>query len=157
MNGGERDALRQISYGLYVLTTVRGPDVNAITCNWLTQISFEPLAVVVAIEKQSRSHQLLKESGVFAINILGKDQTSLARRMAVPHRINPHKLAGVTHHPGVTGAPLLDEAIAFLECEVRQVVEVDGDHTLFVADVVAGAATRAGEPLTLKEARLQYK
>lgn len=155
---GERDAIQLISYGLYVLTTAHGPDVNAITCNWLTQISFEPLLVLVAIEKESYSHQLLQESGVFAINFLSKDQNHLARSMAAPHRIKPYKLAGVAHHNGITGVPLLDEAIAFLECEVRQVLEVDGDHTLFVGEVVGGeAVTRYAEPLTLLASGLRYK
>lgn len=157
MSRGERDALRLVPYGLYVVTTVRGPEVNAITCNWLTQVSFEPLLLVVAVEKQSRSHQLLQESGVFAENFLGKDQGHLARRMAVPHRMNLHKLAGLAYHPGATGAPLLDEAIAYAECEVRQALEVGGDHTLFVAEVAAGAVTGLAEPLTLKDSRLQYK
>lgn len=154
---GQRDALRLISYGLYVLTTAHGSEVNAITCNWLTQISFEPLMLVVALEKESHSHRLVQESGVFAVNFLDKDQAHLARRMAAPHRINPHKLAGVAYRIGVTGTPLLDQAIAFLECEIRQALEVGGDHTLFVGEVVEGEVTRHAETLTLLASGLRYK
>lgn len=155
---GQRDAIQLISYGLYLLTTVHEKNVNVITCNWITQISFEPLLILVAIEKQSYSHQLLQESSVFAVNFLSKDQTRLARNLAAPHKIKPFKLAGVAHHPGVTGVPLVDEAIAFLECEVRHSLEVDGDHTLFVGEVVAGdVVTRYVEPLTLLASGLRYK
>lgn len=154
---GQRDALRLISYGLYVLTAAHGPEVNAITCNWLTQISFEPLMLVVALEKESHSHLLVQESGVFAVNFLDKDQIYLARRMAAPHRINPHKLAGIAYRTGMTGTPLLDQAIAFLECKVRQTLEVAGDHTLFVGEVVGGEISRHAETLTLLASGLRYK
>jgi flavin reductase (DIM6/NTAB) family NADH-FMN oxidoreductase RutF len=153
----QRETLRLISYGLYVLTTARGPEINGITCNWLTQISFKPLLLAVALENQSHSNLLVQESGIFAINFLEKDQVILARRMAAPHRINPHKLAGVAHHTGVTGAPLLDAAMAYLECEVRQTSIVTGDHTLHVGEVVAGEMTHYAEPLTLAVSGLRYK
>lgn len=155
---GKRDVMQLIPYGLYLLTTAHEETANIITCNWLTQISFDPLLVLVAIEKQSYSHQLLQKSEIFAINFLSKDQTQLARNMAAPHKIKPFKLAGVAHHFGVTGAPLVDAAIAFLECEVRHTLEVDGDHTLFVGEVVTGdVVTRHVEPLTLLASGLRYK
>jgi flavin reductase (DIM6/NTAB) family NADH-FMN oxidoreductase RutF len=153
----ERDALRQIAYGLYILTTGYEGSLNAITCNWVTQISFKPLLVLVAVEKESYSHRLLEESGVFALNLLANDQSHLARRMAIPHKHNPHKLAGIPYQLGATGAPLLDEALAWLECEVRHILEADGDHTLFVGEVVAGEVIRQAEPLTLLGSGLRYK
>lgn len=153
----ERDALRQISYGLYVLTTRHEATLNAITCNWVTQISFKPSLILVAVEQKSYSHQLLQEGRVFGLNLLDKEQSHLARRMAVPRRINPHKLAGVSYHMGQTGVPLLDDALAWLECEVRQILEVGGDHTLFISEVVAGGVIRQAEPLTLLASGLHYK
>jgi flavin reductase (DIM6/NTAB) family NADH-FMN oxidoreductase RutF len=131
--------------------------LNAITCNWVTQISFKPLLVLVAIEKASFSHQLLQQSEVFALNLLDREQSHLARRMAAPHRHNPHKLAGVTYHPGQTGVPLLDDALAWLECEIKQTVETEGDHTLFIGEVIDGGVSRRAEPLTLLASGLRYK
>lgn len=154
---GERDALRLIPYGLYVLTTTGEEEVNAITCNWVTQVSFEPLLVAVALEKESHSHALILENGVFVINFIGKDQNTLARRMAVPHKINPHKLVGIRHQSGESGAPILDAAIAFLECEVMDALEVGGDHTIFIGEVVAGDVLRKEETLTLFESGMRYK
>lgn len=153
----ERDALRQISYGLYVLTTCHETNLNAISCNWVTQISFSPLLVLVAVEKKSYSHQLLQEGGAFGLNLLDKDQIHLARQMAVPRRHNPHKLAGVPYHLGKTGVPLLDDALAWLECEVRQSLDGGGDHTLFIGEVVDGGVIRRAEPLTLLTSGLRYK
>lgn len=152
-----RDALRLISYGLYVLTTARGTTAHAITFNWLTQISFEPLLVAAAVENASHTRGLLAETGAFAVNFLGADQVALARRTAAPYKMNPHKLAGLAHHPGVTGAPVLAEAIGHIECQIRQTVETGGDHVLFVAEVVAGEVGRDQPPLTLRESRLRYK
>lgn len=145
-----RHVLQMIPYGLYILTTVHEQQLHAMTCNWFTQISFDPLLVMVALQNQSHSNQLLQKSGAFAINVLGEDQSHLAQRMAVPHRINPHKLAAVPYH-------ILDSTIAFLECEVRQSLDVEGDHTLFVGEVIAGAVTQHAEPLTMRDAGLRYK
>ncbi len=153
---GVHDALQAVGYGLYVLTVQDAADVHAMTCNWLTQISFVPVLLLVAIEKKSHAHQLLPAGGVFAINLLRKDQLALARRTATPHAINPHKLAGVAYHAGAAGAPILDESLGYLECRVRQVLEAEGDHTLFVAEVLNGLR-RAGEPLSLAESRLHYR
>lgn len=152
-----RDVLRVVPYGLYVLTAAHDSEVNAITCNWLTQISFDPLLLTVALEKDSQSHLLLVNSGVFVINFLSKDQTDLARRMAAPHRINRHKMVGAAYHTGETGVPILDESIAFLECRVTETLEVGGDHTLFIGEIVSGGVTQKVEPLTLLDSHLRYK
>lgn len=151
------EAVRLISYGLYLVTLARGAEVHALTLNWLSQVSFEPLLVMAALERQSHAHRLLPAAGSFAVNFLSPEQIDLARRSAVPHRLNPHKLAGVPYHLGSTGAPVLDQALGFLECRVTQVLEPGGDHTLFIGAVAAGGVMRAGDPLTLRASRLRYR
>ncbi|MBL8046547.1 MAG: flavin reductase, partial [Anaerolineales bacterium] len=109
-----REALRLISYGLYVVTAARENEVHAITFNWLTQVSFSPLLVLAAVENASHTRALLAATGIFAVNFLGAHQVDLARRMAVPHRMNPHKLAGIAYTVGANGAPLLAEALGYV-------------------------------------------
>jgi flavin reductase (DIM6/NTAB) family NADH-FMN oxidoreductase RutF len=153
-----QEALLFIPYGVYIVTTggeSRQP--GAFTASWLMQASFEPLLVAVAVDRASHSQTLLAENGLFAINILGKANIHLAARMATPHRINPHKFNGIAWHPGVTGAPLLDAAQAHLECQVRSRLETEGDHFIFIAEVVAGDVQRRETVLMLEASGLRYR
>ena len=78
----KKTALRMIPYGLFVLTSKSkdGSEVGAATVNWVTQASFTPPLVVVGVKADSGAHQHIKETGVFAINVLGKDQLDIASR-----------------------------------------------------------------------------
>ncbi|MFQ5741552.1 MAG: flavin reductase family protein [Acidobacteriota bacterium] len=150
-------ALRMIPYGLYVLTAQSGEDrVAASTVNWVTQASFTPALVAVGVKKDSGAHAVIKESGAFALNVLGKDQQSIAFTFFKPTRKEGGTLNGHKYHPGRNGAPLLDEMAAFLECSLLETVE-KGDHSLFVGEVTeAGiSASPSGRPddltLTLRD------
>src|SRR5499426_1172057 len=75
----KKTALRMIPYGLYVLTAEsKDGKVAAATVNWVTQASFEPPLVVVGVKADSGAHAIIKDSNVFALNILGKDQKGQA-------------------------------------------------------------------------------
>jgi flavin reductase (DIM6/NTAB) family NADH-FMN oxidoreductase RutF len=153
-----QDALLLLPYGVYVVTTggeSRPP--GAFTACWVMQVSFEPLLVALAVDKTSRSQALLEENGLFAVNILGKDQTSLAARLGTPSRISPYKFNGVAWHAGATGAPLLDTALAHLECQVTSSLDPGGDHLLLIGAVVAGGVQRREAVLMLEESGLRYR
>jgi flavin reductase (DIM6/NTAB) family NADH-FMN oxidoreductase RutF len=125
-------ALRMIPYGLYVLTAQDvGGSMAAATVNWVTQASFEPPLLVLAVKAGSNIHRLILESGTFTLNILGKGQGSLAFTFFKPVQPEPGKLSGEPYHTGKTGAPILDNAPAFLECRLVETLS-KGDHSLFV-------------------------
>lgn len=156
-SNAKKTALRMIPYGLYVLTAAdsRG-QVAAATVNWVTQVAFEPPLVVVGVKADSHAHALIKATGAFALNVLGKGQQALAYTFFKPVEVAGGTISGQPFRAGSTGAPILTGVPAFLECTLETTVE-RGDHSIFVGRVVdAGVAQPpAGRPddatLWLKE------
>jgi flavin reductase (DIM6/NTAB) family NADH-FMN oxidoreductase RutF len=153
----KKTALRMIPYGLYVLTA-EGKDgkVAAATVNWVTQTAFQPPLVVVGVKADSGAHAIIKDSKVFALNILGKDQKGQAFTFFKPLEREGNSIGGEPFHKGNLGAPILENAPAFVECRLVDTIE-KGDHSIFVGEVQdAGVkAQPAGRPddatLTLKD------
>lgn len=136
----KKTALRMIPYGLYVLTASNGGERTAATVNWVTQASFQPPLVVVAIKTDSHSWSVVKASGSFALNMLGKDQGQVAYAFFKPAESDDQQIGGQRYRRGETGAPILEAAPGFVECRVVETVE-KGDHAVVVGEVVnAGVA-----------------
>lgn len=126
------------------------------TANWLSQASFEPPMVMLAVEADSQSRRVIEASGVFALNVLASGQRELAGQLGRASARKPDKLAGIAWRPGpTTGAPLLDDALAWLECRVLGSLPA-GDHVVLVAEVVEVGLNREGQPLTMAEAGFRY-
>lgn len=144
----KKTALRMIPYGLYVLTgQAEDGRVAAATVNWVTQASFEPPLVAVGVKADSGGHAIIKESGSFALNMLGKGQEATAFAFFKPTEREGDTVGGVPFRAGSTGAPILDGCPAYVECRLLETVE-RGDHAVFVGEVVdAGVAQLpAGRP-----------
>ena len=135
------DVFRRLSGGVYVVGAAHGGRSDAFTAAWLTQISFEPLLVALSINPGNATYPLIRESGGFAVSVLERGHLELARRFGTRSGRDEDKLAGISWRPGRAGAPVLTDAIAWLECELRELHEV-GDHRLAVARVVGGEVTR---------------
>jgi flavin reductase (DIM6/NTAB) family NADH-FMN oxidoreductase RutF len=131
----KKTALRMIPYGIYVLTADDGKgNVGAATVNWVTQGSFAPPLVVVGVKADSGAHTVVKGTGQFALNMLGKEHKGLAFTFFKPAKVEDGKLSGQAFHHGTNGTPILDDAIAAVECAVREIIEL-GDHHIVVAEV----------------------
>ena len=141
----KKTALRKIPHGVYVIGVRQGDQMNAFTGTWLTQVSFTPPLVALGIKKASHSLEMVRESGVFSVNLLGKDQKSIAEHFVKPASAVGEKLRGIGHRAGATGAPILEDAIAFFECEVREIANEGGDHAVVIGEVVE-AGVRKDEP-----------
>ena len=128
--------LRMIPYGIYVLTADDGKgNVSAATVNWVTQSAFSPPLVVVGVKADSGAYQTIKSARTFALNMLGKDQKGLAFTFFKPAQVSDGKLSGQAYRKGTTGAPVLVDAPAAVECKVTSIVE-QGDHHIVVGEVV---------------------
>ncbi len=131
-----KTALRMIPYGLYVLTgESKDGRVSAATVNWVTQASFEPPLVAVGVKVDSAGHEVIKDAGAFALNVLGKGQQSLAFDFFKPQERDGNSVGGASFRSGKTGAPILESTPAYVECRLVDTVE-QGDHSLFVGEVV---------------------
>lgn len=132
----KKTALRMIPYGIYVLTADDGKgNVAAATVNWVTQTAFEPPLVVVGLKTDSGAYGLVKSTGNFALNMLGKEHKGVAFTFFKPTVLAEGKLSGQAFHKGASGTPILDAALAAVECKVTSVVE-QGDHHILVGEVI---------------------
>ena len=147
-NDAKKTALRMIPYGIYVLTADDGQgNIAAATVNWVTQTAFAPPLVVVGVKADSASYQIVKAAGSFALNMLGKDQKGLAFTFFRPADVGDGTLSGQPYRKGTSGAPILMEAPAAVECRVKSVV-AEGDHHIVVGEVIEAHVMKppAGRP-----------
>ncbi len=155
-NALKKTVLRLFTYGLYTATAQHGDDVSMMTANWLTQCSFEPPLLALAVESDSHSRQVIEASGAYAINIYETGQRELAGSFGRTFSKHPEKIENVAWKPGpLTGSPLLNSALGWVECQIISSAAA-GDHILFVAEVVEVGLNREGVPLTLKETGFKY-
>jgi flavin reductase (DIM6/NTAB) family NADH-FMN oxidoreductase RutF len=144
--------------GLYIVGSRAGDRRNGMTTTWITQVSFDPKLVAVSVEKAAFTHELISEGGAFTINTLDREDRAIVRKFTKPVDVTGNTMNEFLFHDGaVTGAPVLDQAIAFVECEVRTPVDVGG-HTLFIGEVV-NAGFQKGEDtpvLRMEDTRMNY-
>jgi flavin reductase (DIM6/NTAB) family NADH-FMN oxidoreductase RutF len=138
-----RRVLGHFAAGVTVITTI-GDDGQpyGLTATAFTSVSLEPPLVLVCVDKRAESHPHFHVSRVFAVNFLAVDHEHLSRRFATS---GGDKFKDLEVGRGVTGAPLLSEALGYLECRTVDVFE-GGDHTIFLGQVEAADA-QEGEPL----------
>lgn len=154
----KEQALRLFPYGLHVVG-VRAPDVEdptedhyAFLGSWVTQCSFDPPLVAVAVRKDSDSHPWILESGVLTLNPLRRDQDDVARRFIKNVHVGDGTMEDLPYEEGEeTDAPVFPDAAATLELQVVDRTDAGGDHTLVVGRVVAATyRDGAGEPGMLR-------
>jgi flavin reductase (DIM6/NTAB) family NADH-FMN oxidoreductase RutF len=151
----KKKALRMIPYGLHILTAKHGDDVASGTVNWVTQCSFNPPLVAVAIKVDSHPYATVKAAGHFAINVLGEGQKDVAQAFFMTVRPEGNKLGPVTFSAGTTGAPIINEAPAYWECRVVSVTE-QGDHHVFIGEVVEAGIHNDAPALAMRDTGWSY-
>jgi flavin reductase (DIM6/NTAB) family NADH-FMN oxidoreductase RutF len=131
-----RRAAGQFASGIVVVTTNTG---HAMTVSAFASVSLDPPLVLFCAEKIARFHDAVLDTGSWAVSILAADAEKTARWLATRGRPLEGQLEGLAHHPGpVTGAPILEDALAVLEC-VTTAVHDGGDHSIVVGRVAAVA------------------
>jgi flavin reductase (DIM6/NTAB) family NADH-FMN oxidoreductase RutF len=152
----KKTMLRKIPHGLYICGTKDGEEVNGFTASWVMQASFKPPLVVNCVRQDSKSHAMIKASEVFALSILETGQKDLAQTFFQPRQRIGNKFEEVEFYLGeATGCPIIQDALGYVECKVVGAVE-QGDHTVFVGEVIGAGVHREGEPLLLESTGWQY-
>ena len=155
-NALKKTVLRLFTYGLYTITAKHGDQLSMMTANWLTQCSFEPPLLALAVERDSHSRAVIEAAGGFAVNIYEAGQRELAGQLGRTFAKHPEKSAEIAWQPApVTGSPLLEAALGWADCQIVGQTPA-GDHLLFIAEVKEVGLNREGAPLTLKEAGFKY-
>ncbi len=154
-----RRVLWTMPSGLYIIGSRAGDRRNGMTLNWATQLSFNPKLVGIAVEEGAVTHELVTQGGSFTVNIVDRDDRAIVRKFTKPVEVDEaaKTLNGFPFHDGPSGAPILDGAVAWVDCRVVQPIET-GDHTLFVGEVIgAGFQKPEDTPvLRMEDTRMNY-
>lgn len=146
-------AFGTMTYGIYVLTTALESRINGMIASWVSQVSYEPPLIAVAVHQNRFTHQLVKDSGCFALHVLNNNQKSMVSKFMGS---DPEtKFSGTNWKPGLTGCPILPECAACFECEINSSIE-PGNHTIFIGQVVNATTASGANPLTTLDYRGQY-
>ncbi len=128
------------------MTTRLGEQLHGMTVSAFASVSLEPLLVLVSVEKSTLMHRLVSQSRVFAVNILPEREEETSRFFADNERLGKPEFTAGSYEPGVTGAPLLLSATAYVEARLKSAYD-GGDHTLFLGEVAALDIRSEGPPL----------
>ncbi len=151
----KKTLLRKIPHGVFICGVAEGEEVNGFTASWVTQGSFEPPLVVMAVRADSTSNGMIQRSGRFCLNVLAADQKDLAAVFFKPQKGVGGRFDAAPFHLGPLGLPVLDDALGAVECTVVGQV-AHGDHTVFVGEVKTAILHRDAPALELSATGWQY-
>ncbi len=139
-----RDVLRHFPSGVTIVTVKAGEEVHGLTVSAFASVSPEPPLVTVMIDHRHQAYKMIETEGAtFAVNILHQDQAELSNRFAWV-KDEDRFLAG-TWTTAATGAPVLEEALAWLDCTIYGKVAA-GSHTVYIGEVQAAGTPRPDAP-----------
>ncbi len=139
-----RRVMGHFATGVTIVTTRSASgQPTGLTANAVSSVSLDPPLVLACVDKATESYAAFAESKVFAVNFLRQQQETLSRRFA---ESGGDKFAGVGYAIGASGAPIIENALGYVDCVLRHTFDA-GDHTIFVGEVVALAATDDSDPL----------
>ena len=128
----------KIPNALALVGSRAGDERNAMTTSWISQLSMEPVLIGVGVDNTAVTHRLISEGGSFTVNLWDADDTRVFVKFSKPANDEDGALNGRAIRTATTGAPIFEEAIAWLDCEVRHTLDL-GTHTLFVGELVDAA------------------
>ncbi|HEX2047380.1 MAG TPA: flavin reductase family protein [Acidimicrobiales bacterium] len=152
-----RRVLWTMPSGLYVIGSRAGERRNGMTANWVGQVGSDPKLVAVSVEKPALTHELVAEGRVFTVNVLDREDRAIVRKFTKPVEVEGQTLNGFPFREATTGAPILEQAVAWVDCRVHSSVDL-GSHTLFLGEVVdAGFLKPEDTPvLRMEDTRMNY-
>lgn len=139
-------AMGQFASGVTVVTTKHGETPIGITASSFTSLSLDPPLVIVSLNKKLFTHNVIADSGFFAVNVLSARQLELGMRFAGMKPEIKDRFAGLDIHTAITGSPLLPESLAWVDCTVWATYD-GGDHTIFVGEVKDLSVSDSDMPL----------
>ena len=144
--GKLRLAMRRWASGVTVVSSQYGADRHGMTVSSFTSVSLEPPLVLVSLEIGKRTHRLVKQSGVYAVSILGQSHQRISDLFAGRETDSEDRFADLETYTLRSGAPLLLDSLAGFDCEVVAAHDA-GTHTLFIGKVTAVQLGPGGPPL----------
>jgi flavin reductase (DIM6/NTAB) family NADH-FMN oxidoreductase RutF len=155
-----RRVLWAMPQGLYVVGSTDGHERrNGMALNWITQLSFDPKLVGIGVEADAVTAELIEAGGVFSVCFVDREDRAIIRKFTKPVEVDldARTLNGFPYHDGITGAPILSQSVAFLDCAVHSVLPFGG-HRFFVGEVVDCGFLKAEDTpvLRMEDTRMSY-
>jgi len=135
-----------------------GDEWNGMTTSWVTQVAMEPVLVAIGVDKKAVTHRLIVDGGSFSVNLWSRADTRPFVKFSKPATKEGDTLNGRPIRTGVTGAPIFEEAVAFMDCTLWQTVDV-GTHSVFLGEVVDCGFQNDGEDAEIarmEDTRMKY-
>ncbi len=146
----------KIPNALALIGSASGEEWNGMTASWITQLSMEPVIIGVGIDNKAVTHRLISEGGSFTVNLWSSEDTKPFVKFSKPAERDGNTLNGRPVTTATTGAPVFEEAIAWMDCAVRQAINL-GTHTLFLGEIVDAAINDGDQrAAAISDTRMKY-
>jgi flavin reductase (DIM6/NTAB) family NADH-FMN oxidoreductase RutF len=135
-----------------------GDEWNAMTTSWVTQVAMEPVLVAVSVDVGAVTHRLISDGGAFTVNLWDRADTRPFVKFSKPATKDGDALNDRPVRQGVTGAPIFEEAIAYIDCRLHETVAL-GSHSIFIGEVVDCGFQNQGEDVPVarvEDTRMKY-
>lgn len=151
----KRKSLRNITYGVYILTVKSEDEYAGATITWVSQSSLNPPQIMLGLKRSSKTSELVKKSKSFVLNILGESQKNIASKFLKHVKVEGNFISGYPFTSGKTRAPILKDAPSYIECKVDQVIE-GNDHDIVIAGILDAGVHSEESPLILRSTGWSY-
>jgi len=138
-----RTVLGHFATGVVLVTAMEGAEPVGMACNSFTSVSLEPPLVLFCAAKSSTTWPRIHAAGKWAANFLGEDGEEICRLFA---QKGADRFARIAYAPGRTGSPIIEESLAYVDCETVEEHDA-GDHVIVVGSVVELGYQSEGKPL----------
>lgn len=160
MNDVDSELINKVTWkipnALALIGSAAGDEWNGMTASWITQVSMEPVLVGVGVDNKAVTHRLITHGESFSVNLWSAEDTRVFVRFSKPATRDGNTLNDRPVHLGKTGAPIFDEALAWMDCEVRHAIDL-GTHTFFVGEIVdAGVNDDEQTAAAMSHTRMKY-
>jgi flavin reductase (DIM6/NTAB) family NADH-FMN oxidoreductase RutF len=146
----------KIPNALALIGSASGEEWNGMTASWVSQFSMEPVIIGVGIDNKAVTHRLISEGGSFTVNLWSSEDTRPFVKFSKPAERHGNTLNGRPVRTATTGAPVFEDAIAWMDCEVRQSIDL-GTHTLFLGEIVDAAINdNEQRAAAMSDTRMKY-
>jgi flavin reductase (DIM6/NTAB) family NADH-FMN oxidoreductase RutF len=146
----------KIPNALALVGSAHDGERNGMTTSWITQLSMEPVLIGIGVDNSAVTHRLITGSGAFSVNLWDAENTRVFVKFSKPANDDGTTLNERPVSTATTGAPIFDEAIAWMDCTVRHTLDL-GTHTLFVGEIVAASINDdEARPASMNDTRMKY-
>jgi len=139
-------AVAKIPRGLFIMTSGFEQSRSGVLVKWVQRCSSNPPLLIVAVPKGQPVEPLIRDSRSFALCQIADDDAYLFRKFAKPPERNDDPFVSLNVWAGIMGAPIIERAMSYLDCEVVRHLDLDADHRLYIGRVITGAILHHGTP-----------